>query len=178
MPAATQLHGAITGRAIPTVAVPTTDGGSFSLGELRGRRQAALLLAHGAGCLRCLGYARQLSRQREALDAAGATIVVVVEGPAESAAEWAEALEPGSVLVGDPDGAWKAAVARHLDVSAGDTTLVLLDRYLAPRVVTHARDAGGLTDPSEATDWLRFIELECPECSGEIEWPEADLSAT
>ncbi len=172
MPAATQLHGAITGRAIPSVAVPTAEGGSFSLGELRGKRQVALLLAHGPECLPCLGYARQLSRQRAALDGAGASLVVAVEGPAAAAAGWAEALESGSVLVGDPEGAWKAAVARHLDLPAGDAMLVLLDRYLAPRVVSHEADAGGLTDPSEATDWLRFIELECPECSGEIEWPE------
>ena len=42
-----------------------------------------------------------------------------------------------------------------------------------PRNAPIAAEAGGLIDPSEATDWLRLLALECPECGGEIPWSSA-----
>ena len=175
-PVATQLHGPIIGRSIPVRTVSTVEGPSFSLDALRGRRPAALLLAHGPQCLACLGYARQLSAQREAMNDAGASSIVVVGGEASEAGDWATVLAPPTVLVADPGAAWKVAIARDLSLATDRALLVLLDRYAAPRVVSHSSDAGGLIDPSEAADWLRFLELECPECSGEIEWPEDTLA--
>jgi hypothetical protein len=107
---------------------------------------------------------------------AGATTVVVVGGPSADAGEWRHGVGPGTVILADSDGRWKAEIARHLDLPADGAMLLLLDRYLAPRVVSHGHEAGALVDPVEATDWLRFVELDCPECSGEIDWPEDALT--
>ena len=82
-------------------------------------------------------------------------------------------MEKGAAVVHDPDGGWRAEVgeAPGLGVEKGGALLLILDRYLAPRVVQRADDAGGLITPTEVGEWLGFTVLECPECSGELPWP-------
>ena len=171
-PEATQLHGERITRTVPTRRLPVDDGTSFTLDALRGRRQVALFLAHDAGCLACFGYARQLAGQETGFAEADATVVIAVAGTAEEAATWRHGLPAGTRLVGDPDGGWKQQLASLVDVPPGSAIVLLLDRWLAPRVVSAAGEAGGLVDPAETSSWLAFLGLECPECSGEIEWPE------
>jgi glutaredoxin len=172
-PAALDLHGGVTRGSIPLRSVLTPDGRTFSLGELRGKRQVALFLAHGSGCLACFGYARQLASHGAAMDDVDAKVVIAVPGLDH---HWQDGLAAGHVLVADADAIWKGAIARHVGVSADETQLLILDRFLAPRALSTADEAGGLPDPAGAIDWLRFLELECPECSGEIEWPEPVLT--
>lgn len=169
-PGATQLHGELTTRPIPRALPPAPRLAHFSMASGR-RRQTALFLGHGAACLPCLGYARQLAARHEELADADAVAVSVVPGDDEAAREWHAALDARATLAADPGGAWKAVLAAHVDVPAGDAVVLILDRFGAPRVTSHAAEAGGLVDPSEAVEWLRFLALECPECSGEIEWP-------
>lgn len=130
-------------------------------------------MAHEAGCLACLGYARQLAASAAALDEVDADALIVIPGTARDAAAWRRGLPVGARVLADPEERWKDAVAGHVDVDPSGVLLVLLDRYLAPRVVSVATEAGGLAEPSDAADWLRSLALECPECSGELPWPEA-----
>ncbi len=178
-----QLHGDITAWPIPTQRRPAADGSMFDLGSLRGRSQVCLFLAHGPDCQACFGYARQLAGQREALETADGALVVVTRAPrrAEGATatdadpealdEWRHGLPTAVVLLLDADATWHEAIATHLGIHPEAASLVLLDRYLAPRVVASATESGGLPDPSTAASWLGFLALECPECSGELPWP-------
>ncbi|HET7026761.1 MAG TPA: redoxin domain-containing protein [Candidatus Limnocylindrales bacterium] len=171
-PGAQQLHGPVITRAIPLRTLASTAGGTFSLASLRGRRGAALMFGHGHDCLACLGYAKQLGRQAPALDEADAEPIIVLDGDADEAATWIRDLGDGIRLLADVDGAWRGDVARAIDRSATDVLLVLVDRFGAPRLVSSAVEGGGLVAPSDATEWLRFVALDCPECSGEIAWPD------
>jgi glutaredoxin-related protein len=56
-PLGEQLHGPVITRALPFRTLPNVRAGTFSLASLRGRRAAAVLLAHDPRCLACLGYA-------------------------------------------------------------------------------------------------------------------------
>lgn len=167
----TQLHGDVTAWPIPFRDRVTDGGAPFSLPPLRGRRQVCLFLAHDHHCLACFGYARQLGLHREALDTAEATLVVVADGTADGLAEWRHGLPADVALVADPGGDWHRAIARHLGLDVEVPMLVLLDRFLAPRVVASAAEAGGLPDPTTAIGWFDYLLLECPECSGELPWP-------
>lgn len=166
-----QLHGSITQWPIPFRDHPATDGRTTSLGPLRGRRQVCLFLAHDPDCGACFGYARQLRRHGAALDAADTTLVIAAPATAQQLESWQHGLAPNDLLIADPDGSWRTALtgALHLDPNA--TSVVLLDRFLAPRVTASAPEAGGLPDPSAVIEWLDFLGLECPECSGELPWP-------
>ncbi|HET9457487.1 MAG TPA: glutaredoxin family protein [Candidatus Limnocylindrales bacterium] len=170
-PVAAQLHGELTTRPIPQALPPARPLVHLSMASGQ-RRQTALFLGHGAACLPCLGYARQLAARHEELADADAIAVSVVPGDDEAAREWRAALDARATVAADPGGAWKAALAAHVDVPARDAIVLILDRFGAPRVTSHAAEAGGLVDPSEAVEWLGFLDLECPECSGEIEWPD------
>ncbi|MBX3030144.1 MAG: hypothetical protein KF809_08275 [Chloroflexi bacterium] len=167
----TQLHGEITQWPIPFRDHVTADGTTASLGSLRGRRQVCLFLAHDTDCGACFGYARQLSRHGTALDAADTTLVIAAISTAEELETWRHGLGTSDLLVADPDGSWRTALSVALDLDRHATSVVLLDRFLAPRVTASAPEAGGLPDPSTALEWLDFLGLECPECSGELPWP-------
>ena len=170
LPAVTQLHGDAIERAIPIRTLVSVGGSDFSLASLRGRRQVALFLAHGPDCLACFGYARQLGTQADALAEADADVVIVVPGNDGDAAEWHRHMAEAARVAADPDGAWKRAVVASTGASADGAVVLVLDRYLAPRAVSSAADAGGLTAPSDVTEWHRFVALDCPECSGELPW--------
>ncbi len=172
-PRATQLHGDVTSRSVPVRHLDITGGGQVSLERFRGRRQTALFLAHDAACLPCFGYARQLSGQRTALDDADAMPLLVVADDVAAAAGWRHGIDEAVTIAADPDGAWKRSVAGVIGAPASAAMLVLLDRFGAPRVTSVAEEAGGLIDPVGAVEWLRFLELECPECSGELPWPSS-----
>jgi len=171
-PDAEQLHGPVVTRAVPYRTLGAVDGGTFSLAELRGRRAAAILFAHGPDCLACFGYAKQLAGQAAGMDDADAEPIVAVRGDPSAAAAWEHELPPGGRLVTDPDGRWRTEMADAVGGSPDGVLLVLVDRFGAPRARSAAPEAGGLAAPSAATDWLRFVALDCPECSGEIAWPD------
>lgn len=171
-PLADQLHGEVITRALPFRTLPSAAGGSFSLASLRGRRGAALFFSHDAACLACFGYAKQLARHAPAMEEADAEPIVVVDGAADRAASWIHELPAGTRVLADSGGGWRAEVGRAIDRPADRPLLVLVDRFGAPRVVSSAAEAGGLVAPSEAVDWLRFIDLDCPECAGELPWDD------
>lgn len=170
-PQATDYHGELTTRSIPIRQLDAVGDGPFSLDRLRGRQQVALFLGHGADCLACFGYARQLAGRREAFAEADGLPLIVVAGDTAAAVCWRHGIGDAVTILADPDGGWKGAVATHVGATAGDAILLLLDRFGAPRAGSTAAEAGGLIDPSGAVEWLRFLGLECPECFGELPWP-------
>lgn len=177
-PTAEQYRAPITERPIPVPPRSAAIVGDGSIDALRGRRQLALFLAHDVGCLACFGYARQLGARGEALAAANAAAVVVVRSTTEAAGEWRDSVDASVILLADPDGAWRNAIAGGAGVATGPAdgvALLIVDRWHAARAGSVAPEAGGLIDPSEAIRWLEFVEIECPECAGEIAW-EPDLS--
>jgi hypothetical protein len=103
---------------------------------------------------------------------ADAEPITVVDAEAEAAAGWLHELPSGTRVVADPGGTWRTDVSRAVGRSPETVLLVIADRFGAPRVVSEGAEAGELVAPSEATAWLRFVALDCPECSGEIAWPD------
>ncbi len=171
VPEPTQLHGDITASPIPWRARPADTGTPFVLGSLRGHSQVCLFLAHGVDCLACFGYARQLAGHSEALGPAETTLVIAVAAAPHRLTDWRHGLPPEAVLLADADRALGEPIASHLGIDPAAVSLLLLDRFLAPRVQASAEEAGGLPDPSAAISWLEYLTLECPECSGELPWP-------
>lgn len=171
-PAAVQLRGPLTDRPIPLRTLPDAAGNAFALDAARGRRATALFLAHDAGCLACHGYARQLALQADAMRDVDAQAVIVVADAFERVRAWAAEMPPGAVLLADAGAGWRRAIEASLSLEGDGVLLLILDRFAAPRAVSRGDEAGGLLGPAEATDWLRFLELECPECGNDVRWPE------
>jgi glutaredoxin len=169
-PVAVEYHGSRASSPLPLWILPSVGGNSVSLESIKGRQQAVIFFAHDATCLACYGYAKRLAKQCEALAEAEAIPIVVVRSEPEDAAHWRREIADDVMILADAAGAWKAAVAVALDQPPGLAALVVVDRFAAPRAGSFAAEAGGLISPADATDWLRFLVLECPECGGEIPW--------
>lgn len=158
---AIEFAGEVADRSIPSVRLERPGGGTFSLFELRGRRQAAVLFAHAPACGACLAYATRLAAEGEAMAETETTVVVAVRATADEAGPWQAALGPAVRVVADPDGAWRIAGAERVGFAADAVHLLVLDRYGAPRAGFTAADADGLAEPAEALAWLTFLALEC-----------------
>jgi mycoredoxin len=171
-PQATRISGQRAERPMPARLLPRADGGTASIERWRGTRQTVVFFGHDASCLACWGYAKQLARLRPALLEVETEPVVVAADAPTGAAAWLHELGPGTILLADGDGAWKRAVADQVGADRTGILLLVLDRYGAPRVESSAAEAGGLVDPGEAVEWARWLTLECPECGGELPWPE------
>ncbi len=156
-PKAIAYGGELASRPIPLRHVLTAGGNVFSIERLRGHRQVALFFGHGAGCLACFGYARQLAAQRKALTEVEAVPVIVVAGPADTITAWRHGIADDVPIVADADGSWKRTIAARVGAGAEGALLLMLDHFAAPRAGSIAAEAGGLIDPSEATDWLRLL---------------------
>ncbi len=169
-----QLHGDIIGRPIPFRRLGVVGGGSFSLEHTRGRTQVALFFAHAAACLACFGYARQLGAAREALADVDAVPIIAVPGPPEIAVLWRHEIDDGVTIVADAKAAWKRHVFGYLGAPEDGVGLLMLDRFAAPRATSFAAEAGGVANPGQAAEWLGFFALDCPECSGELPWPDPE----
>lgn len=171
-PMATQVRGPLADRPIPLRTLDDAAGVPFTLDATRGRRATALFLAHGADCLVCHGYARQLARQADAMRDADGQAVIAVADVREAVGPWRDGMPPAAVLLADGDGAWKRAIEASLPLEGGGASLIVLDRFAAPAAISSAGDAGGLIGPEEATEWIRFLELDCPGCGNAVSWPD------
>lgn len=185
-PVLARLHGEPVGRAIEYAdldVAPLQDGAAapgIRLAGMRGRHQVALLLAHDAGCLVCLGYARRLVATTPELAEASARMVIVGrDDPDGLAAAWRPHLPPGTALLADPGGSWTGRVLDRLVPAPGapgslarytrtGAALLLLDRYGAPRAIGAGADAGSLVAPSEVASWLAYLEIECGSCASDM----------
>ena len=175
-PVAAEYQGSRASFPIPLWILPSVGGNSFSLESIKGRLQAVILFAHDASCLACYGYAKRLAKQREALAEVGAIPIIVVRSEPEAASYWRHEIGEDVTILADEAGAWKSAVAGALDEPPGFAALIIVDRFAAPRAGSFAPEAGGLIAPAEATGWLRFLALECPECGGEIPWFDSEAA--
>lgn len=171
-PGLREIHGTLADRSIPLRTLPRAAGGQFSLEAWRGGSAAAVFFAHGADCLACYGYAKQLARQAGPMEEADARPLVVVRDSPQAAREWATELQEGTLLLADPGGAWAGTVGPLFAVERDAVFLLVLDRYLAPRAISSASEAGGLVGPVAAIEWLRFLALECPECGNDVRWAD------
>jgi glutaredoxin len=161
-PEAVAYQDEMASRPIPLRRLPTAGGEEFSLEDSHGLRQAALFLGHDAGCLACFGYAVQLAAQREALADVESIPVIVVAGTAGAAAAWRHGIAEDVPILADVDGSWKRAVAQRVGAGVEGTILLVLDRLASPRAGSIAAEAGGLVNPSVATDRLRHLARERP----------------
>jgi hypothetical protein len=159
-PTATRLQAPLIDTPLPTRRLPAPGLFDPPPRTAWAGRQVAVFLPHEAGCLACFGYARKLSQRTAAFGESEASIAVVVDG-ANPPDHWEPAQLGGAAVVLDPEGGWRAEVGKALELPMDGAVLLVLDRYLAPRAVARADDAGGLITPTEVGEWLVFTALEC-----------------
>lgn len=182
---AAELHGRAAERPLPwpPVELRTPDDRAWAPEALGPRISPLLCFLHAPSCLTCQGWARQVQARALELEERDARPVFVLPAHPAALRSWLEAVGPQALLVGDPVSAWREAVVGRLaeetasTVAVGtgerpDVLLVVADRYRAPRAWLADREAGGLVAAEELVAWAGLLLAECPECGGEVGWPE------
>lgn len=162
-----------TGWAISLPPLPVDDGEAWSMEAMRGRCQVALFIGHDAGCLACFGYARQLAALRTVFANVQAIAVIVGTDTTRAMAAWRHGVDGDVPVLADTDGSWKRAVAARVGAGAEDVLLVVLDQTGSLRARSISAEAGGLIEPSEATELLRSLRPADPAGGGETPGPTA-----
>ncbi len=124
---------------------------------------AIVLLAHGGGCLPCLGYAKRLLAHREGFAGAGATAAVVVADDPGPAAEWRRDLPADARVLADPASRWRRTTLDRLTSAPGTpgslvrfaadgVALLLIDESGSVLRMCAGPEAGHLPDPVTVAD--------------------------
>ncbi len=124
-----------------------------------GAQVAVVLLAHGGGCLVCLGYAKLLLAEQDALADAGAGAVIVVMDAATTVSRWRADLPSNARVLADPDGRWCRRTLDRLVADAGSpgstiryaeggVALLVVDGQGGVTRMAAGPEAGHLPDPA------------------------------
>lgn len=150
------------GAMLPDFVLPMVDGGVLQLESYRGRRNLVVVCsgddARPGPVTRLLNT---LVARKDELEAEAAQVLsVVVSQPAESRdlGRW-----PFPMVV-DPDGLFHRGVGATDGTGRPVPAVFVTDRFREIYAIC------SLPDAQEIIDWLRFINIQCPEC-GVPEWP-------
>lgn len=150
---------------LPLCELPDAQGQVHRYPRRHRRRALVLYGAERGDCPACRAYLTALAALAPQIAAEEAELVVVVSGRPAPAVVGAA----GTVLF-DPDGRvfrrWGAVDPAGQPVAA----LFVADRFGTLYARALAGPDHALPPAAEVVDWLRFINIQCPEC-GVAEWP-------
>ncbi len=158
MPASTHLSPVKPGDRLPPIRLLGTEGRPLSLAAFRQRRNLVIVLLGGQLSPREEAFLRALVQEEPAIRGETAELLLVTTAPPEGAQALSHRL--GRPLWTDP----KAALHRALlGGETPDTGLgvLVVDRY--GEIYAVHRPGDGPPRVEEILEWLRFIELQCPE---------------
>lgn len=138
---------------------PVPDGAPLPLVPPGGRGVPIVVAVHGPECDACRAYARALAGARAELREWDARLLVVVAGPVDGAARFAEGL-PFSVVADEARKLWRRMGMEGAAVIVADPWGEVRHRHVAGA-------AHDLPSAGELVDWARFVAIQCPECEGE-----------
>lgn len=162
-PHGTEIRGERKNQRLPNFTLPSSAGREVTLYQLPGRKRAVLLFLQDAADRVGQGYARQLTNERALYDEYSAVPIPILSADIQTTQEWAHEFARGYAALADQNGKVKSRYAQEFGLESTGPLLVILDSFYAPRVVSHASDAGGLISPAEVTGWLRLLDNECDE---------------
>lgn len=162
-PHGTEIRGEHKNQRLPNFTLSSSAGRDVTLYQLPGRKRAVLLLLQDAADRVGQGYIRQLTNERALFDEYNALPIPILSADIQTTRDWAHEFARGYAALADQDGKMKKVYEGVFGLGSPGPLLVILDSFCAPRVVSHASDAGGLISPAEVTNWLRLLDYECDE---------------
>ncbi len=155
---------------LPLFELPDAQGQVHRYPRRHRRRALVLYAAERGDCPACRAYLTALAALAPQIAAEEAELVVVVHGQPATAAPLQTVVGAAGTVLFDPDGRvfrrWGAVDPAGQPVAA----LFVADRFGTLYARALAGPDHALPPAAEVVDWLRFINIQCPEC-GVAEWP-------
>jgi len=152
-----------TQEVIPAFELPSARGGTVGPRTYRRQRNLVLIVFHDGRCRVCRDLLAQLADQYEEFRALNAEVLAISTLSADDARAIANTLNLPFHLLYDSSG---QVVDRftYRDPKTGRPapSIVVTDRFGAVYTTIQV-DEDNPPQPEQILDWLRFIEIQCPE---------------
>lgn len=158
------------GQALPPISGRTMDHKAIRVSDYRGRKNIVLVFSHNRSDERFDDLISALASRYGEIQMENAEALGVIAGnAAEYGSRQRYASVPFPLLLDEDNSAHRSvgAVDSNGHAAAG---VCITDRYGQVYFAERCSDAG-CASANDILEWLRFIEIQCPEC-GVSEWPQ------
>jgi hypothetical protein len=146
-------------KRLPELRLPSLPDGAPLRLRASARRSPLLLLVDDVDCAECAALVRRLEAEAEALRDWDARVLIVVPEPLAEAGRFPSAgIFP---VLSDAE----SRLATALSVRA--PALVIADQWGEVYVREEAGEGHAFLALPDILDWLRYLDIQCPECQGE-----------
>lgn len=153
----------VPGEIMPDFTLLSTGGESVRISDYRGRRNLILIFTGTGDCETVRRLLRQFSEIYSEFISEEAQVLAVVRGPSNRAEQLERSDALSFPVLADEDGHAHLRVGVLVPDQNCTIVVFVVDRYGETRHVFRAEESRvGLT-PRGALDWIRYINLECPE---------------
>lgn len=157
------------GARLPNLSLESVHGKTVRINDYRHRCNLIVAFTADVDSAASTRLLPRLVEHDSDFDFEDARILAIVHGtPAEAAQLQQQHNLPFPILVDEDGGAHRTAAAWTADHPA--PSIYVLDRYGKIYAAYRASEETTLPTVDEIVEWLRFVNLQCPEC-GVTEWP-------
>ena len=158
------------GEIVPDFVLFSTEGARVRISDYRGKRNVVLIFCRVGRSESVRNLLRDLSKWYREFVSEDAELFAVIQGERHKAGELNRSgLLPYPVLM-DTEGHVHDRFGAPVPAQDPLPMVCVADRYGEIRHVCRAGDPKTSCGAQEILDWVRFINLECPEC-GVSDWP-------
>jgi peroxiredoxin len=158
------------GQSLRFFDLPEARGSQIRLWDYRGRRNLVIFFMDDVECSYCRKLLRMLSATYNDITAEEAEVLAVVQAPPSKTVSLKHELGLPYPVLSDASG----EVFRRYGLLDADkkpqVAIVIADRFGEVYHVSLVAKKHSLLSAEEILSWLKFIEVQCPEC-GAPEWP-------
>jgi len=160
----------LIGELVPDSTLPSSEGCRTRISDYRGRTNLVIILAGEVCGLDAKRYLGEVARRYADFADEDAEILVFTVGTAQDASKVKRELHLPLHVFADEQRRVHHALGAHDETGIAVPAVVVADRYGEVFNVWRTAEGGTLPTVDEILDWLRFINLDCPEC-GVSHWP-------
>ncbi len=171
-----------TGRQAPDLTVkdrqmllpfelPEVEGGQINVWRYRGKQNLVLFFAHSRECSRCREMIKELCDKYTDIKADETEILVVLPMSCNDALTLKKEIGAECPVLCDEKREVFNRYGLLDDRGQVSAAMLIADRFGEVYKAFFADEAHGFPSVNDLTSWLRFIEIQCPECGAPMDWP-------
>lgn len=160
----------IAGQLMPDFHLISSEGQYVAVSDYRGHRNLVLVFVGSPSCNSCHQLLTNLARSYPEFLAWEAEVLVVVQCSIREAGFIKHRYSLPFPVLADEGGQVHRAVGAWTADRKPAVVIYITDRFGEICKVYRLGQGHPLPTPAEMLEWLRFIEIQCPEC-GAPEWP-------
>ena len=154
---------ALVGEIVPGFILLSASGACIRVSDYRGKRNLVLIFCGAGNSASVRGLVRRISELRAAFVAEEAEVFALVHGVSNQAEDLDRSLNPPFTVLSDKEGHAHELFGLGLSEQHALPVVCVIDRFGELRNVSRAAEAQRSSFAHDILEWVRYINLECPE---------------